>query len=163
MCMIVCTGRFQFLHRCYFVWEDVQFFSDRFMGCCKQNHCANLPNDCDALRSIESEVSINFLSLSLDGLPLRLASNSESDSQKFSVNIRNLYDEIQGVSGNFSANFFCTKSVYLLPSRNTYSTRKTRSSIERTTVSKNWIKHLHTLPVLHFNRCLTLRNRASYI
>jgi hypothetical protein len=27
--------------------------------------------------------------------------------------------------------------------------------IERTTVSKNWIKQLHTLPVLHFNRCLT--------
>jgi hypothetical protein len=25
----------------------------------------------------------------------------------------------------------------------------------KTTVSKNWIKQLHTLPVLHFNRCLT--------
>jgi hypothetical protein len=25
----------------------------------------------------------------------------------------------------------------------------------RTIVSKNWIKQLHTLPVLHFNRCLT--------
>jgi hypothetical protein len=35
-----------------------------------------------------------------------------------------------------------------------YSTRKTRSSIERTIVSKNWIKQLHTLPVFHFNRCL---------
>jgi hypothetical protein len=33
--------------------------------------------------------------------------------------------------------------------------QKTRSSIERTVVSKNWIKQLHTLPVLHFNRCLT--------
>jgi hypothetical protein len=33
---------------------------------------------------------------------------------------------------------------------------KTRSSIERTIVSKNWIKQLHTLPVLHYNRCLTL-------
>jgi hypothetical protein len=32
---------------------------------------------------------------------------------------------------------------------------KTRSSIERTITSKNWIKQLHTLPVLHFNRCLT--------
>jgi hypothetical protein len=32
---------------------------------------------------------------------------------------------------------------------------KTRSSIERTRVSKNWIKQLHTLPVLHFIRCLT--------
>jgi hypothetical protein len=29
------------------------------------------------------------------------------------------------------------------------------SSIERTVVSKNWIKQLHTLPVLRFNRCLT--------
>jgi hypothetical protein len=47
-----------------------------------------------------------------------------------------------------------TKSVYLLPSRKTYSTSTTRSSVERTTVSKNWIKQLHTLPVLHFNRCL---------
>jgi hypothetical protein len=28
-------------------------------------------------------------------------------------------------------------------------------SIERTIVSKNWIKQLHILPVLHFNRCLT--------
>jgi hypothetical protein len=60
-----------------------------------------------------------------------------------------------GVSGNFSANCSCTKSAYLLPSWKTYSTRKTRSSMERTTVSKNWIKQLHTLPVLHFNRCLT--------
>jgi hypothetical protein len=24
-----------------------------------------------------------------------------------------------------------------------------------TIVSKNWIKQLHTLPVLHFNHCLT--------
>jgi hypothetical protein len=32
---------------------------------------------------------------------------------------------------------------------------KTRSSIERTIVSKNWIKQLYTLPVLHFIRCLT--------
>jgi hypothetical protein len=60
-----------------------------------------------------------------------------------------------GVSGNFAANYSCTKSVYLLPSRKTYSTRKTRSWIERTAVSKNLIKQLHTLPVLHFNRCLT--------
>jgi hypothetical protein len=60
-----------------------------------------------------------------------------------------------GVSGNFSTNCSCTKSVYLLPSRKTYSTRKTRSPIERTVVSKHWIIQLHTLPVLHFNRCLT--------
>jgi hypothetical protein len=26
---------FKFLHRCYFVWEEVQFLSDRFMHCCK--------------------------------------------------------------------------------------------------------------------------------
>jgi hypothetical protein len=38
--------------------------------------CANLCNDFDGLRSIESEMSINFLSLSLDGLPLRSASNT---------------------------------------------------------------------------------------
>jgi hypothetical protein len=45
--------------------------------------------------------------------------------------------------------------LYLLPSRKTYSTRITRKLIERTIVCKNWIKQLHTLPVLHFNRCLT--------
>jgi hypothetical protein len=27
--------------------------------------------------------------------------------------------------------------------------------LKRTIVSKNWIKQLHTLPLLHFNRCLT--------
>jgi hypothetical protein len=29
------------------------------------------------------------------------------------------------------------------------------SDIPLTTVSKNWIKQFNTLPVLHFNRCLT--------
>jgi len=57
-----------------------------------------------------------------------------------------------GVSGNFSANCSCPKSVHLLPSQKMYSTRKTRSSIERTIVSRNWFQHLNTLPVLHFNR-----------
>jgi N-glycosylase/DNA lyase len=55
----------------------------------------------------------------------------------------------------FLANCSCTKSVYLLPYQKTYSTRKTRSSIERTIVSYNWTKQLHTLLVFHFNRCLT--------
>jgi hypothetical protein len=27
--------RFQFLHRCYFLWEELKFFSDPFMRCCK--------------------------------------------------------------------------------------------------------------------------------
>jgi hypothetical protein len=26
---------FKFLHRCYFVWEEIQFFSDCFICCCK--------------------------------------------------------------------------------------------------------------------------------
>jgi hypothetical protein len=34
-------------------------------------------------------------------------------------------------------------------------TYKRCSSIERTIVSKNWIKQLHTLAILRFNRCLT--------
>jgi hypothetical protein len=34
-------------------------------------------------------------------------------------------------------------------------TYKRCSSTERTIMSKNWIKQLHALPVLHFNRCLT--------
>jgi hypothetical protein len=32
---------------------------------------------------------------------------------------------------------------------------ETRPSFERIMASENWIKQLHTLPVLHFNRCLT--------
>jgi hypothetical protein len=39
--------------------------------------------------------------------------------------------------------------------RKSLCTYKRCSSIERTIVSKNRIKQLHTLPVLHFNRCLT--------
>jgi hypothetical protein len=31
----------------------------------------------------------------------------------------------------------------------------TGSSIARNIVSSNWTEQLHTLPVLHFNRCLT--------
>jgi hypothetical protein len=114
-----------------------------------------LRNDFDGLRSIESEMFISFLSLSLDGLPLRSTSNTEPVSRNFSVSLRLALRWGAGVSGNFSANYSCTKSVYLLPSRKTYSTSKTRSSIERTIVSKNWIKQMHTLTVLQYNRCLT--------
>jgi hypothetical protein len=103
----------------------------------------------------ESEMSINFLSLNLDGLPLCSASNTEPVSQNFAISLRTTLWWGTGVCGNVSANCSCTKSVYLLPSQKTYSTRKTQSSIERTIVSKNWIKQLHTLLVLHFNRCLT--------
>jgi hypothetical protein len=105
--------------------------------------------------SIQSKISINFLSLSLDGLPLRSASNTEPVSRNFSISLRTALRWGTSVSRNFSANCCCTKSVYLFPSRKTYSTRKTRSWIERTIVNKNWIKQLHTLPVLHFNCCLT--------
>jgi hypothetical protein len=38
---------------------------------------------------------------------------------------------------------------------------KTRSSIERTIVSKNLIKHLHTLLVLDFNSCLTTEHSET--
>jgi hypothetical protein len=30
--------RFQFLHCCYFLWEEFQFFSDSFMRCCKPDN-----------------------------------------------------------------------------------------------------------------------------
>jgi hypothetical protein len=101
---------------------------------------------------LQSEMSINFLSLSLDGLPLRMVSNTESVSQNFSISLRTASRWGASVSGNFSVNCSCTKLAYRLPSRKTYSTRKTHS-IARTIMSKNWIKQLHTLPVLHFNRC----------
>jgi hypothetical protein len=109
----------------------------------------------------ESGMSINFLSLILDGLALRSASNTEPVSRHFSVILRTALRWGTGVSGNCSPNCSYIKSVYLLPSQKTYSTRKTRSSIERTIVSKNWIKQLHTLPVLHFNRCLTTEHSET--
>jgi hypothetical protein len=74
---------------------------------------------------------------------------------QFSVSLQTALWWGTGVSGNFSANFSYAKLVYRLPSQKIYLTRKTHSSIERTIVSKNWIKQLHTLPVLHFNPCLT--------
>ena len=110
-------------------------------------------------RSIESEMSNNFSTLSLDVLPLRSASNTEPVSQNFSISLRNALRWGTGVSGNVSANFSCTKSVYLLPSRKTYSTRKTCFSIERTTVTKNWFNQLNSSTVLHFNRGLTAEYR----
>jgi hypothetical protein len=39
--------------------------------------------------------------------------------------------------------------------RKSLCTYKDTYLIERTIVSKNWIKQLHTSPVLHFDRCLT--------
>jgi hypothetical protein len=50
--------------------------------------CTNLHNDFDGLRSIESEMSTNFLLLSLDGLPLRSASNTEPDSWNFLISLQ---------------------------------------------------------------------------
>jgi hypothetical protein len=117
--------------------------------------CANLHDDFDGLHSTESEMSVNYLLLSLDGLPHRSASNTEPGSQNLSISLRTALWRGTGVSGNFSENCSRTKSVYLLPSQTRYSTRKTRSSIERTILSKNWIKQLNTLQVLQFNYCLT--------
>jgi hypothetical protein len=77
--MSVYTGQFQFLHRCYFVWEVVQLFSGHFVRCCKPNifYVAPVRKDFDGLRSIEWEITIKFLPLSFDGLPLLSASNTE--------------------------------------------------------------------------------------
>jgi hypothetical protein len=49
-----------------------------------------------------------------------------------------------------SVNMFVHRTV---PSESRCAVIKIRSATERTIVSKNWIKQLHTLPVLHFNRC----------
>jgi hypothetical protein len=46
-------------------------------------------------------------------------------------------------------------TYYTVRSESRCALIKTLSSIEWTIVSKNRIKQLHTLPVLHFNRCLT--------
>jgi hypothetical protein len=49
----------------------------------------------------------------------------------------------------------CRLFSYTVRSESRCALTKTRSSIERTIVTKNLIKQLRTLPVLHFNRCLT--------
>jgi hypothetical protein len=45
--------------------------------------------------------------------------------------------------------------------RKSLCTYKRSCSIERTIVSKNWIKQLHTLLVLHVNRCLTTEHSKT--
>jgi hypothetical protein len=47
-----------------------------------------LRNDFDTLISIESEMPINFLSLSLDGQPHRSLSNTQPVSRNFSISLR---------------------------------------------------------------------------
>jgi hypothetical protein len=74
--------------------------------------------------------------LSSDGLPILSVSNTEPVSRNFWISLRNALRWVTGVSGNFSANCSWTKSLYLLPSRKIYPTRKTGSSIERTNDSK---------------------------
>jgi hypothetical protein len=90
--------------------------------------CANLRNDFDGLRSIKQEMSIYFLSLGLDGLPLRSASNTEPVSRNFSVSLRTalrwgtgvfwkffsklLLHQI-GVSIAFSKDLFNKKNMFL--------------------------------------------------
>ena len=116
--------RSQFLHRCYFAWEEFQFFSDRFMRCCKP--------DIFLLRQLarwfwwtpQHSQKCPSTSHRLDGLPLRSGSNTEPVSRNFSVSLRTALRWGTGVNGYFSANCSCTKSVYLLPSRKTYSTKK---------------------------------------
>jgi hypothetical protein len=68
-------------------------------------------------KATESEKSINFLSLNLDGLPFRPASNTEPVSRNVLVSLRNALRCGTGVSGNFPTNCSCTNSVYILPSQ----------------------------------------------
>jgi hypothetical protein len=83
--------RFQFLQLCYLVWEEVQFFSNRFMLCWKP-HIFLLRND-------------------FYGLPLRSASNTEPVARNFSISLRNALPWGTGVSGN------CRKIVVIFPSQ----------------------------------------------
>jgi hypothetical protein len=51
---------------------------------------------------------------------------------------------------------FCHKwHIYSAFGKSLCAYKRCWKSIERTIVSKNWLKPLHALPVLHFNRCLT--------
>jgi hypothetical protein len=89
------------LCRFAFVWEEVQF--SRTPLCAVASpiffYCANLGNDFVGLRSIEWEMSINFLSWSLDGLPLRSASKAEPVSRNFSGSLRIPLRWGRGISG----------------------------------------------------------------
>jgi hypothetical protein len=82
-----------------------------------------------------------------------IASNTEPVSRDVSISLRNAlrWGSLQG----FLRIFQQIAPVYLFSSRNTYSRRKTLSSTERNILSTNWGKQLRTLPVMHFNRCLT--------
>jgi hypothetical protein len=60
------------------------------------------------------------------------------------------------INFSFDYNLMIKKKVILYNAfGKSLCTCKTRSSIERTIVSKNWIKQLNSSPVLLFNRCLT--------
>jgi hypothetical protein len=61
--------------------------------------CVNLCDDFDRLHSVYSEMPINFLSLSLDGLCSE--SNTEPLSQNFSISLRTALRWGTGISGNF--------------------------------------------------------------
>jgi hypothetical protein len=58
-------------------------------------------NDFDGRHSIESEMSINFLSFSLDGLPIRPTSNTEFVPGNFSVSQWIALDEVPVFLGTF--------------------------------------------------------------
>jgi hypothetical protein len=63
-------------------------------------------------------------------------------------------DEVQVLLGIFQQIASAlNRCIYCLLERRILQ-KKTRSSIERSIVSENWIKQLHTLPVLHVNRWL---------
>jgi hypothetical protein len=88
--LLLCIGRGSFsLGSLYALLQDRYFFL--------APTCAMILM---RLRSIESEMSINLISLKLDGLPLRSASNTEPVSRNFSVSLRTALRWVTGVSGN---------------------------------------------------------------
>jgi hypothetical protein len=76
--------------RSAFMWEGVQFSRTPLWAVARPIFfsCANLGNGFVGFRSIEWEMSINFLSWILDGLPLRSASKAESVSRNFSGSLQ---------------------------------------------------------------------------
>jgi hypothetical protein len=95
---------------CLYRPESVQFYSQTLSADLhSESRCAliqvlevmSTSVHFDGTRSIQSEMPINLLSLSLDDLPLRSASNTEPASRNFSISLRTALRWGTGVCGNF--------------------------------------------------------------
>jgi hypothetical protein len=74
----------------HYLFKSLNFFRTTLYAVASlvPSSCANLRNDFDGFYSIESEMSNNFSSLNLDGLPHRSASDTKPVSWNLSISLR---------------------------------------------------------------------------